>query len=90
MWDFTSGFLSPIGSLEFSQFLDSLIMNRPKVSRITADHRELVINMFQIRLSGYYIISRMNFRTLAMYFLVLELHMLGQISQLFNCTCISY
>ncbi len=43
MWDFTSGFLSPIRSLEFSQFLDSLIMNRPRVSRISTDHHELVI-----------------------------------------------
>ncbi|WMV29866.1 hypothetical protein MTR67_023251 [Solanum verrucosum] len=36
-------FLSPIRSLEFSRILDSMIMNRPRVSRISADHHELVI-----------------------------------------------
>ena len=31
--DFSSGFLSHIGSLGFSQILDSLIMIKPRVSR---------------------------------------------------------
>ena len=33
MYDFTSVFLSPIGSLVFSQILDSIIMIKPRVSK---------------------------------------------------------
>ena len=68
MWDFTSGFLSHIGSLGFSQILDSLIMIKPRVSRTWIELHVLVKYMFQIRLSCYYSDYRTNFKTLAMYF----------------------
>ena len=68
MWDFTSGFLSPIGSLVFSQILDYHIMIRPRVSRTSTKLHELISYMFQIRFPCYYSDYCMNFRTLAMYF----------------------
>ena len=43
MWDFTSGFFSPIRSLDISQFLNSLIMIRPRLSRTSLDYHELVV-----------------------------------------------
>ena len=68
MWVFTSGFLSPIGSLVFNQILDSLIIIRHRVSRTSANYDELVCYMFQVRLPYYYTAYCMNFKTLALYF----------------------
>ena len=42
MWDFTGDFLSPIGSLVFSQILDSHNMIRPRVFRTSTELHELI------------------------------------------------
>ena len=57
MWNFTSGFLSPIGSLVFSQALDSLILIKPRVSRTLLKLHEFIKYMSQIRLSCLVIIQ---------------------------------
>ena len=90
MWDFTSGFLAPIGSLVFSQIFDSHIMIRPRVSRTSSKLHELISYMFQIRFPCYYSDYCMNFRTLAMYLFFLNYTCLVRYFSYLRYTCLSY